>query len=265
MLFRISELADGFTKYTTTTKIVSQGKDTATASAQSKKSNSSNIEQNRQSTQATITLVKDSADILLSPKGNLVQNLIVEESATAFSAQMKDAFREVLLSNPERIRSSLPLGLGRLLPVGPVKQIEPFLAKSKREEKVQALAQKLASLAALPNPPSASQLGDIIRSFNNDSKTANAVENMSPEEVALLWKEIRENVPIYAPQVAILGGKFASSFLSKVSENIDTVIATTKDTDDLADQLVRNSARSISSAAKESANALKPLITNVKE
>ena len=193
----------------------------------------------------------------------------MEESATALSAQVKDTLREVLLKNPERIRSSLPFGLGRVLPVGPVDQLETFLAKSQREEKVLVLAQKLSSMASLPSPPTAAELGDLIRSLNNNNnnsdhndndKTANMVENMNPEEIAILWKAIRENIPTYAPQVATLGGKFASTVLGKVSTNIDTVIASTKESDDLGDQLVRNSARSISAAAKESANALKPLI-----
>ena len=221
--------------------------------------------QSRPSTEATITLAKDSADILLAPEGNLVQNLIVEESATAFSAQVKDTLREVLLDNPERIRSSLPLGLGNFLPKGPVEQLEPFLTKSQREEKVQILAEKLASMTSLPEPPTASQLGSMIRSFDANDSSANDVENMSPEEIATLWKAVRENVPVYAPQVASFGGKFATSVLGKVSENIDTVIATSEESDDLADQLVRNSARSISAAAKESANALKPLVTAGKE
>ena len=272
---RISELADGFTKYTTTTKIVSEGKDAvnvsvlATNNRNNIKNDSHEKKTNRQSTEATITLVKDSADILLAPEGNLVQNLIVEESATAFSAQMKDAFREVLINNPERIRNNVPFGLGRFLPVGPIAQIEPFLTKSKKEEKILTLAQKLTSMINTDsiNPPSSAQLGELIRSLdpNNKSKeanqTANVIENMSAEEIATLWKAIRENAPIYGPQVATLSGKFASSLLGKVSENIDTVIAKTSETEDLGDLLVRNSAKSISAAAKESVNALKPLIS----
>ena len=276
---RISELADGFTKYTTTTKIVSEGKDAvnvsvlATNNRNNIKNDSHEKKTNRQSTEATITLVKDSADILLAPEGNLVQNLIVEESATAFSAQMKDALREVLINNPERIRNNVPLGLGRFLPVGPIAQIEPFLTKSKKEEKILTLAQKMTSMINTDsiNPPSAAQLGELIRSLdpNNKSKeanqTANVIENMSAEEIATLWKAIRENAPIYGPQVATLSGKFASSLLGKVSENIDTVIAKTSETEDLGDLLVRNSAKSISAAAKESVNALKPLISTSSE
>lgn len=296
-VYRISELADGFTKYTTTTKIVSQGKDignlpplVANNNKNNKDHNTNNKSNNRPSTEATITLVKDSADILLAPNGNLVQNLLVEESATALNAQMKDVLREVLVSNPERIRNSIPLGLGRFLPTGPVDQIEPFLMKSDKEKKVQALAQKLSSLLSLPNPPSVSQVRDFLQSYNrvnNDGNmnnmNGNAVDSMSPEEIALLWKSLRENVPIYAPQVATLGGKFATSFLEKVSDNIDSVIeesnrkkntirsssvggnnggGSNNENNDLADQLVTNSARSISAAAKESANVLKPLIAN---
>ena len=56
-------------------------------------SGQNNSSDNSRSTEATITLAKDSADILLAPGGNLVQNLIVEESATALSAQVKDTLR----------------------------------------------------------------------------------------------------------------------------------------------------------------------------
>ena len=109
--------------------------------------NSNNISKNnRPSTEATTTLIEDSADILLAPNGNLVQNLLVEESATTLNAQMKDVLREVLVSNPERLRNIIPLGLGRFLPTGPLDRIEPFLIKSDKEKKVKALAQKLSSL-----------------------------------------------------------------------------------------------------------------------
>lgn len=178
---------------------------------------------------------------------------------------MKDTLREVLLDNPERIRASLPLGLGNFLPKGPVEQIKPFLTKSQREEKVQILAERLAGMASFPETPTASQLGTMLRSFDSNDKSADAVENMSPEEIAILWKAIRENVPVYAPKVASLGGKFAASVLGKVSENIDTVISLTEESDDIGDQFVRNSARSISTAAKESISALQPLVTAGKD
>jgi len=252
---KITELAEGFTKYTTTTKIVSQGgQGTTTIDHASSPTNGP-------STEAALTLAKDSADILLASEGNLVQNLLVEESATALSANLKDTLREVLLSNPERLRSNLPLGIGNFLPKGPVDTVDKFLQKSKREEKVQLLVNKLSSFMSLPEAPTSSELSDFMRSMGNN-ESANAVSTMNPEEIAYVWKSIRENVPIYGPQVAALGGKVTTSVLAKVSENIDNVIASTEESQEVGDQLVRTSARGISAAAKGSANALKPLISS---
>lgn len=248
-LFRISELADGFTEYTTTTQIVSQSQSVNNDSVPTGSNNPG------LSTEATLTLAKDTADILLAPEGNLVQNVLIEESATAISAQVKDALREALISNPERIRSSLPLGLGNFLPKPPAKQLEPFLNKSSKEHNVQALAEKFSSFASLPGPPSASELGAAIRSFNGDDQSAAAVENMSAEEVAVIWKAVRENAPIYGPKFAQLGGKFARTVLGKVSENIDGVVDS-GEADGFSDEIIRSYAKGISSAAKQSANAL---------
>ena len=58
--------------------------------------------------EAAIALAKDNTDTLLNPTGNLVQNLLVEESASAVHANMKDALREVVINNPECLRASLP-------------------------------------------------------------------------------------------------------------------------------------------------------------
>ena len=132
---RITELADGFTTYTTTTKIVSQGGNNNKNDAKSSESKSSiNTDI---TAEAAIALAKDSADILLNPTGNLVQNLLVEESATAVHANVKDALREVLINNPERLRASLPFGF--LIPKFPGEQVAMFLQKSHREEQVQTL------------------------------------------------------------------------------------------------------------------------------
>ena len=247
---RISELADGFTQYTTTTQIVSQGQSVHNDSV------STGAKSGGLTTEATLTLAKDTADILLAPKGNLVQNLLIEESATAVSAQVKDALREALITNPERIRSSLPLGIGNLLPKPPTEELEPFLKKSTKEHNVQVLAEKFASFASLPEAPSASELGAAIRSFNGNDQSATTVENMSAEEIAVLWKAVRENAPIYGPKVAQLGGKFATTVLGKVSENIDGVIDS-GESNGFSDEIIRSSAKGISSAAKQSANALK--------
>jgi len=236
---KISDLADGFTKYTTTTKIVSQGV------------------MSDMGTGATLALVKDSADILLAPDGNLVQNVLIEESATAVNANVKDALREILVENPERIRSSLPLGLGNFLPVLPGQdEVERFLAKSDREQRVQMLLEKLS----LPDPPSPAELGNIVRSFGGGNSEVSAVEGMNAEEIAVLWKSVRENAPVYGPRVARLGGKFASSVLGKVSENIEHVISNSEDSASLGlpEQVIRNSAKGVSAAAKRSSEVLNP-------
>lgn len=244
---RISDLADGFTKYTTTTKLVSQGGSKSTSK------NSLNTAGNGFSSDAALTLAKDSADIFFAPEGNLVQNLLIQESANALNANMKDTLRLLLLENPERFRSSLPLGLGNFLPKGPIVEVERFLNKSEREMQVQALLQKFS----FPEAPPPNELAGMIRNMGGSNAAASSVEGMSNEEVAILWKSIRENVPIYGPRVAKLGSKFASALLEKVSENIDHVISTSEENTALPEQVVRNSAKGISAAARRSSDALK--------
>ena len=202
---------------------------------------------------AALTLAKDSADILFAPEGNLVQNLLIEESATAVNANVKDALRQLLVENPENFRSSLPFGLGNFLPKGPVDEVEKFLSKSEREMQVQALLEKFS----LPETPAPSELASMIRTMGGSTTAASSVEGMSNEEVAIIWKSIRENVPIYGPRVARLGGKFASTLLEKVSDNIDHVISTNAETTALPEQVIRNSAKGLSAAAKRSSDALK--------
>ena len=50
-----------------------------------------------------------------------------------------------------------------------------------------------------------------------------------------------------------LGGKLASSVFGKVSEDIGSVISTTKESSSFPDAIVRNSAKGISAAAKAAA------------
>lgn len=198
---------------------------------------------------AAITLAKDSADILFHPTGNLIQQMIVEESATALHANMKDTLQDILINHPERLRATMPFGF--LIPKFPVEQVSLFLQKSQREEQVQTLLQKFPVL----KPPSPEELGRVIRSIDTNNPLASLVDGMSAEEVALIWKEIRENAPVYAPRVAKLGGKFASSIFEKVSEDIDSVINNTNESFSLSDTIIRTSAKGISAAAKAAAKA----------
>lgn len=239
---KISELADGFTTYTTTTKIVSQG-----GSASKDQASSSDL-----TTEAAIALAKDSADILLHPTGNLVQNIILKESATAVHANMKDLMREILIDNPQRLRSTLPFGF--LIPKFPAEQVALFLQKSQREEQIQTLLTKFPSI----KPPTPGELGNAIRSLDTNDPLATLIDGMSAEEVAAIWKALRENAPTYAPRALKLGEKFASSVFEKVSDDIDSVIEateTTSSSSSLPDTIIRNSAKGVSAVAKAAARA----------
>lgn len=82
---RISDLADGFTSYTASTKTINQQAKAFdaqfTPTDQQAEGIDMSIERKNRIVQAeaAITIAKDSADILLSAKGNLVQNILVQE------------------------------------------------------------------------------------------------------------------------------------------------------------------------------------------
>lgn len=210
-------------------------------------------------TEATLTLAKDSADILLSPKGSLVQTLLLEESVRATSAQVKDNLRTVLVDGPQQFRDSLPFGAGSFLPPLPFEdQVKPFVSKSADEEKAQRLAEKLLSLA------SKQQLdrlqggnGALTNGAGSDTTTpppavSALLEDLEPEQLAILSRELRESAPQYLPLVGLLGAKFTSSLLETASNNIDGALANSKD----QDELTKATARGLSNIAKMSANTI---------
>ena len=248
ILRRMTELAGGFTTYTTTTKIVSQGGKPSRENKSNKAPSLSSVIKDFDA-EAAITLAKDSADIILHPTGNLIQKLLLEESATALHANMKDTLRELLIDSPERIRATLPFGF--LIPKMPAEQVALFLQKSQREERVQTLLERFP----FPQIPSPQELGDVIKSVDRNNPLGVLIDGMSPEEVALIWKALRENGPVYAPRVADLSGKLASSIFGKVGEDIDRVINATDESFSIADTLIRTSAKGISAAAKAAARA----------
>jgi hypothetical protein len=240
---RLTDLADGFSSYTTTTKTLTQqskalpnGEELVLTTGKKKLSSKSDDRRKRMvEAEAAITLAKDSADILLAPEGNLVQNLLVQESALAASARVKDSLRETLVDGPEKFRQSLPLGVGSFLPPLPIEMIEPFVRKTPAELKAQELAEKLSSL--VPQQPNASSLASSMsaaRKTNGKeldldpaapaSVFLDNIRELEPEQAALLLKEIRENVPRYAPMLRRLGGKFVSTLLQTASQNIETTL-----------------------------------------
>ena len=241
---RIGDIVDGFSSFTTTTK--------------SLKMKEGNEEKKKVETdktaeaEATITLVKDSADILLDPRGNLVQSLLVEESAAAASAQFKDSVRETLVDAPQRFRDSLPLGVGGFLPPLPFEAaVAPFVKKTESEEKAQKLVSKLGALA------SKSQHSRNGESTLDATSINEIVGDLEPEQAAFLAKEFRENLPKYAPLLGQLGTRFVSTLLQRASDNIDTTLEELEQERSENDPLMQVAAKGFSSAARQGASVLK--------
>lgn len=145
---RLIDLADGFTTYTKATKIVDENTlDTEKRKGSVRLGEKAKREASVAEAEAALTLAKDSADILLAPEGNLVQNLLVEESALATSAQVKDAISATLIDGPQRFRESLPLGIGAVLPKLPLENdVKLFLKKTENELNAQNLVGKINSI-----------------------------------------------------------------------------------------------------------------------
>ena len=218
---RLSDLADGFSTYTTTTKSISlevkkrQGESQiilsgADADKPSRKDNDDRKAKLAQA-EAAITLAKDSADILLAPEGNIMQNVLVEESVLATSANVKDALRNILVDGPRKFRESLPL-IGSVLPPSSVeKSIAPFLKKTMQEEKAQDLVGKFGTMIQTPTIPpfdGATVDGGVPFARANESPTAN--QGIDLEQAAMVAREIRLNLSKYAPLVGQLGGKVSN-------------------------------------------------------
>jgi len=164
--------------------------------------------------EAALTLAKDSADILLAADGNLVQNILIDESALAASANVKDVLRNTLVDGPKRFRESLPV-IGSILPPLPLeKGVAPFLKKSKQEENAQDLMGKISAFIPRPSPPAFSGGWTVDGIPIAKGSSSPAVSGIDPEQAAVFAKEVRENLPKYAPLVGQLGGKVRGNDLS---------------------------------------------------
>lgn len=229
-MHRVSDLADGFSRYTTTTKSVNQEIKERNAGIEIVVNDPNVVDPIKRKyadrdakiaqAEAALTLAKDSADILLAADGNLVQNILIDESALATSANVKDVLRNSLVDGPKRFRESLPL-VGSILPPSPFETgIAPFLKKTKQEEKAQELIEKISASIPRPSPPTFHGLTTIDGvPFATESRSQDGA-SIDPEQVAMVAKEIRENLPKYAPLIGQLGGKvraqnllFASAYL----------------------------------------------------
>jgi hypothetical protein len=214
-------------------------------------------------TAAAITLAKDSADIILAPDGNLIQNLLVEEGALATSAQVKDAVRRTMVDGPRHFRESLPFGVGTYLPQLLFEsQLGSMLRKTPQEIQAQKLTEKILAISASRSPKQSGKL-----SFSSPapgdrdprSVLVDSLRELDAEEAALVLKELRENLAVYTPLMGRLGGKFASTLLRTASYNIETTLDELSRADETpSDRLFTSVAKSLSTAAERGASALFP-------
>jgi predicted unusual protein kinase regulating ubiquinone biosynthesis (AarF/ABC1/UbiB family) len=264
---RVSDLANGFSRYTTTTKSVNHeikerniGVELVVKEPGVENrvdSQYGNRDAKIAQAEAALLLAKDSADILLAADGNLVQDILIDETALATSANVKDALRTALVDRPKQIRESLPL-IGSILPPSPFEiGVAPFLKKTKQEENAQELIGKISTSFPRPSAPSLPGVSttDAVP-FATESSNTRFDSRIDPEQAAMVAKAIRENLPKYAPLVGQLGGKFASILLKTASNNIDTTLEEMDHNNDEQDQLVKAAARSLSTAATRGADAI---------
>jgi hypothetical protein len=255
---RLSDLAEGFSSYTTTTKTINEQAGTQldeviTTSGQVEKiSKERDRKKKMVEAEAAITLAKDTAEILLKPDGNLIQSVLIEEGALAASAQVKDAVRRTMVDGPRNFRQSLPLGIGSMLPAFPFEsQLDPFVKKTPQELKAQELTAKLMAVSSRQAPS-----GDAASAANARKALVSGFKDFDAEQAALVVKEIRENVPKYAPLLGRVGGKFVSTLLRTASYNIDTTLEELANDDKTPDRLFTATAKRLSSAAERGASAL---------
>lgn len=242
-------LADGFTSYTTSTKTINQQVKVQNGDVVLSRTSQKERKGKLTEAESAITLAKDSADIFLSPGGNLVQNLLVEESALAASAQFKDTVRVTFVEGPQRFRDALPFGVGSIFPPLPFEdQVAPFLRKTEKEIKAQQLGEKIIALAYSTDEESTPATAAVMESLRG----------LEPEQAALIVKELRESLPRYGPLVAQLGGKFVATLLNTASMNIETTLTELELAGESPDGNVRSAFKGLSTVALRGATAMYP-------
>ena len=265
---KLGELANGFSTYTTTTKSVNGAAIDVEVLSSDKES-----EKRRADAEAAILLAKDSADILLDPAGNLVQNLLMEEGAKAASAQIKDELKRLFIDTPQQFRDALPLNVGLFLPKLPIEDsIEPLIKKTKSEEKALRLVEKLRSII-IERSEEVRTKGVFANGIPNftgfsgqrrpASQRSNAkslppsmtsfVSEMEPEQAAMIVKELREHLPKYSKLIGLLGTKFIAMLLQKASDNIELSL---REVEKSGDPLLLAAARGLSSVSSTAAKSI---------
>lgn len=154
------------------------------------------------------------------------------------------------MEGPQLFRDSLPLGLGSLLPPLPFEdQVKPFVQKSHAEIKAQQLADKLSDLIASRSMRSGEATEPRMEFVQN-------LRELEPEQAALVLKEMRENLPRYAPLVGRLGTKFVSKLLETANVNIEKTLSELELTGKSPDPAFRATVKGLSTAASRGASVL---------
>lgn len=248
---RLGDLAKGFTSFTTTTKKVNEEVSVSNGIviADNKKHvGPLNNAVPSMDTQSLVSLFKESADILLASEGNLVQSLLIGEGVQAVSGNAKDA-AFFFISLSKQTRDRLPFGIGQILPPLPFEdRIEPFLMKTPEQMKAQRLLEIISTQF---------QREDIGRDSVGVTNT-DTFKDIDPEEIALIAKEIRENLPRYIPLIQKLGTKFVAELLRSSGADLETVVKelSSSGQNDIEQRLLTSAASQLSTAALEGARGL---------
>ncbi|GKY99585.1 hypothetical protein MPSEU_000912800 [Mayamaea pseudoterrestris] len=255
---RLTDLADGFSSYTTTTKTINEQAGTKLDEIKSTSGEIEMISKDRQrktkmlEAEAAITLAKDTADILLKPNDNLIQSVLIEEGVLAASANVKDSIRRTMVTGPRNLRDSLPMNIGSMLPPLPFElQLDPFLVKTAQEVKAQALTERLMTVTSRQLPNADPESAENARKALLDS-----LKNLDAEQAALILKEIRENVPKFYPLFGLVGSKFAAKMLQTFSHNIDTTLDELAHSNAKPNRLLSAAAKQLSVVAQSGASTL---------
>jgi hypothetical protein len=251
---RLRDLAQGFSSFTTTTKKVNESNSIVVAEKGSALDNRP-VAAPSMDTQSLITLLKESANVLLASEGNLIQSLLIGESVQAVSGNVKDAAGR-LLGMSKEARERLPFG--RLLPsISFEDRFEPFLLKTPEQAKAQKLVETFTSQLQRDNS-GATDRGSKVKS-DDDVSVTKFLQGLDPEEAALIVKEIRENLPRYLPLMQKLGTKFVAELLRVASIDLQGVAERlgANGRDEIDQTFLKSAASQLSNAALEGARGLK--------
>jgi hypothetical protein len=252
---RLTDLAQGFSSFTTTTKKVSESNGIVVAERGNALDSRLSVTGPSRDTQSLITLLKESADVLLASEGNLIQSLLIGEGVQAVSGNAKDAAGRLIVLS-KQARESLPFGVGRLLPPNPFEdRLEPFLQKTPEQVKAQKLIETFTTQLQREN---GGTRGSMVKA-NDDVVVASFLQGLDPEEAALIVKEIRVNLPRYLPLIQKLGTKFVAELLRVASIDLQGVAERlgANGRDDIDQKFLKPAASQLSNAALEGARGLK--------